>query len=48
MHAPRRGGPAAVRRARVPGVPDVQLGRARHGAVSVRGLRARAPGAVFV
>ena len=44
----RRHGPAAVRRARVPGVPDVRRGRARRGAVSVRGLRPRAPGTVLV
>ena len=44
----RRRGPAAVRRARVPGVPDVRRVRTRCGAVSVRGLRARAPGTVLV
>src|SRR5438445_11555001 len=44
----RRRGPAAVRRARVPGVSDVRRGRTRYGAVSVRGLRARAPGTVLV
>src|ERR1700730_8335208 len=44
----RRGGPPAVRRARVPRIPDVRRVRARHRAVSVRGVRARAPGAVFV
>src|SRR6266436_2275598 len=44
----RRRGPAAVRRARVPGVSDVRRVRRRSGAVSVRGLRARAPGTVLV
>ena len=38
----------AVRRARVPGVPAVRGVRGGRGAVSVRGLRARAPGATFV
>jgi hypothetical protein len=42
----RRRGPAAVRGARVPGLPAVRRVRGRHGALSVRGLRARAPGAV--
>src|SRR5215472_15134314 len=37
----------AVRRARVPGIPAVRRVRGRRRAVSVRGLRARAPGAVF-
>src|SRR6266481_5476015 len=36
----RRRGPAAVRRARVPGVPDVRRVRTRCGAIPVRGLRA--------
>jgi len=31
-----------------PRIPDVRRVRTRRGAVSVRGLRARAPGAVFV
>jgi hypothetical protein len=44
----RRRGPAAVRRARVPGVPAVRRLRTQRGAVSVRGLRARAPGTVLV
>src|SRR6266481_3136519 len=44
----RRRGPAAVRRARVPGVPDVRRVRTRCGAIPVRGLRARAPGTVLV
>src|SRR5882724_13588024 len=44
----RRRGPAAVRRVRMPGVSDVRCLRARHYAVSVRGLRARAPATLFV
>src|SRR4030095_4728611 len=36
----RRGEPPAIRRARVPGLPDVRCLRARRGAVSVRGVRA--------
>jgi len=44
----RRRGPAAVHRARVPGVSDVRRVRTRRGAVSVRGLRPRAPGTVLV
>ena len=44
----RRYRPAAVRRARVSGVPHVWRIRARRGAVSVRGLRARAPATLFV
>src|SRR5215472_7731167 len=44
----RRGGPTAVRGTRVPGLPAVRGVRGRRGTVSVRGLRARAPGPVLV
>jgi len=39
---------AAVRRVRIPRVPDVRCLRTLRGAVSVRGLRARAPATLFV
>src|SRR5215472_14364207 len=44
----RRRGRAAVRGAGVPEIPDVRRVRAWRGAVSVRGLRARAPGALLL